>query len=72
MRSNGIKTDVYYGDKGIKQKMKYANKLGVPYVVIIGEDEINNYNVCLKEMTTGDQVSVSVDQVADIIQQKEL
>ena len=52
--------------------MKYANKLGVPYVVIIGEDEINNYNVCLKEMTTGDQVSVSVDQVADIIQQKEL
>lgn len=72
LRSNGIKTDVYYGDKGIKQKMKYANKLGVPYVVIIGEDEINNYNVCLKEMTTGDQVSVSVDQVADIIQQKEL
>ena len=72
LRANDIKTDVYYGNKGIKQKMKYANKLGVPYVIIIGEDEVNSHNVCLKKMTTGDQMSVPVEQLVDIIKKKEL
>ena len=71
LRENDIKTDVYYGDNSIKKKMKYANKLGVPYVIIIGEDEINSCSVCLKKMTTGEQINVSVDQIADIIKQKE-
>ncbi len=69
LRANNIKADIYYGDKGMKQKMKYANRLGVLYVIIIGDDEINNSSVCLKNMMTGEQLNVSIDDVVRIIKQ---
>ena len=62
-RESGIQTDVYYGDKGMKAKMKYANKLYIPYVAIIGEDEVKNNTVSLKNMFTGEQKTISVDEI---------
>ena len=55
----------------MKAKMKYANKLGIPYVVIIGEDEVNSNTVTLKNMNTGQQKSVAVDNIADEIKTQE-
>lgn len=72
LRCNNIKTDIYYGTKGMKQKMKYANRLGVPYVIIIGEDEIKNSSVCLKNMITGDQSNMTIDDVTRTIKQSKL
>lgn len=72
LRCNNIKTDIYYGTKGMKQKMKYANRLGVPYVIIIGEDEIKNSSVCLKNMITGDQSNMTIDDVTRTIKQTKL
>lgn len=72
LRCNNIKTDIYYGTKGMKQKMKYANRLGVPYVIIIGEDEIKNSSVCLKNMLTGDQSNMTIDDATRIIKQSKL
>ena len=54
-----------YGEqKKFKQKMAYANKLGVPFAVLLGEDEIAE-NVCsVKNMTTGEQVKLSPVEAA--------
>lgn len=62
-RAQGCITDVYYANKGMKHKMKYANKLGIPYVAIIGEDELNSGTVTIKNMTTGEQNTVSFDDI---------
>ena len=61
-RESGIPTDVYYGDKGMKAKMKYANKLYIPFVAIIGEDEIKNNTISLKNMFTGEQKTLSIEE----------
>lgn len=67
LRKNDIKNTVYYDNKGMKQKMKYANKLGVPYVIIIGSDEVNNNIVSLKNMETGEQLNISVEEAIKVI-----
>ncbi|MBE5820231.1 MAG: histidine--tRNA ligase [Clostridiales bacterium] len=65
LREAGINTEVYFDNKKIKAKFKYADKLKIPYVIVIGEDEINTGLLTLKNMTTGEQERLSVE---DIIQ----
>lgn len=64
LRNNGISADVYYGEKGMKQKMKYASRLQVPYVVLIGEDEARSGSVSVKNMSTGSQETVLLEEAA--------
>ncbi len=61
-RNAEINTDVYLEDKKIKAKFKYADKLQIPYVAIIGEEEEQNGTVSLKNMQTGEQVQVSIEE----------
>ncbi len=63
LREAGIKTEVYTEDDKFKKKLTYANKVGVPYVAIIGEDEIKLKKVALKNMKTGEQNLISLDVV---------
>ena len=65
MRDAGIPVDVYYQDKGMKPKMKYANKLGIPFVAIIGEEEKNAGAVMLKNMAEGSQELVKTEELAE-------
>ena len=67
LRNNGINTDVYLENKKIKAKFKYANKLNVPYVAIIGEEEEKNGTVSLKNMETGEQEELSIDRLIEIV-----
>ena len=67
VRGAGIPADVYYQQKGMKQKMKYAAKLGIPYAAIIGESERASASVMLKNMATGEQEAVPVSELADRI-----
>lgn len=69
LRKEGINTEVYLNDKKLKAKLKYADKLKIPYVVIIGEDEINTNTVKIKNMNTGDETSVELDakKICEII-----
>ncbi|MGE5473399.1 MAG: histidine--tRNA ligase [Ignavibacteriales bacterium] len=67
LRSNGINTEIYYNDKGMKGKLNYANKLGIPFVAIIGEDEIKSGEISLKNMYTGEQRSVRSNEIIKII-----
>ncbi|MBO4668826.1 MAG: histidine--tRNA ligase [Lachnospiraceae bacterium] len=67
VRGEGIPADVYYQQKGMKQKMKYAARLGIPYAAIIGESERASASVMLKNMETGEQESVPVSELANRI-----
>ena len=62
LRKNDINTQIYFGNKAIKTQFKYANKLGIPFVIVIGEDEIQNNTVSLKNMETGEQKTMSVEE----------
>ena len=55
LRKEGINTEVYLNDKKLKAKFKYADKLKIPYVVVIGEDEISSNTVKVKNMETGEE-----------------
>ena len=67
LRSEGIKVQLYGEQKKFKQKMAYANKLGVPFAVLLGEDEIAEGMCSVKNMITGEQVKLSpVDAAAHI------
>lgn len=69
-RAAGINTDVYYCEKGMKPKMKYANRLGIPFVAIIGEAEAADGKVMLKDMALGEQSVLSPEEAAKIIAAK--
>jgi histidyl-tRNA synthetase len=63
LRENNINTSILENEKNLKNKLEYANKIKVPYVVIIGENEENNNNYTLKNMETGDQFILNIDKL---------
>ena len=67
LRSAGLKVQLYGEQKKFKQKMAYANKLGVPFAVLLGEDEIAEGLCSVKNMTTGEQVKLSPEAAAQHI-----
>ena len=67
LRENSIKCEIYYEDKAFKKKLNYANRLKIPFVCIIGDDEQNSKTVTIKNMDTGNQESVEMEKVLDII-----
>ena len=58
LRKEGKNTEIYLNNKKLKAKFKYADKLEIPYVVIIGEDEIKERKYTLKNMKTGEEEKV--------------
>ena len=67
LRKNDIPTEIYLENKKIKAKFKYADKLQIPYVIVIGEDEITNNVVTLKDMKTGQQQTLKIEEAIKII-----
>lgn len=63
LREKGKNVEIYFDNKPMKKKMNYANKLNVPYVIIIGEDEIAAGKVMVKNMETGEQELKLVDEL---------
>ena len=63
LRKKGISTEVYLNDKKLKAKMKYADKLEIPYVIVVGEDEINSGIVKIKNMKTGEEKEASIPNI---------
>ncbi len=62
LREQQIPTEVYLEDKKIKAKFKYADKLAISYVIVIGEEELQNNTVTLKNMTTGEQETLTLEE----------
>ena len=66
-RSAGLRTQIYSEQKKFKAKMTYADKLGIPYVAFLGEDEIAQGTCSVKDLRTGQQVSLKPDEAVELI-----
>ena len=62
LRNAGINTEIYLNDKKLKAKFKYADKLKIPYVIVIGEDEIKTQTIKLKNMETGEEKELPLEE----------
>ena len=58
LRENGIRAQLHWEEKKFKQKISYADKLGIPYVIFLGEDEIRDGVAACKDMATGEQTKL--------------
>ena len=55
LREKGVNTEIFLNDKKLKAKMKYADKLKIPYVIVIGEDEVKSGKFKIRNMETGEE-----------------
>ncbi len=67
LRSEGLRVQLYSEPKKFKQKLSYCDKLGVPYAVLLGEDEIAQGKCALKDMRTGQQLLLTAQEAAQVI-----
>lgn len=63
LRAKGRSVETDLVGRSVKAQMKYADKIGAKYVVIIGDEEIKTNTLKVKDMTTGEQQSVSADKL---------
>ena len=69
LRGRGIRVQLYGEQKKFKQKMSYADKLGVPFAVLLGEDEIAQGKCSVKNMRTGEQVVLPAQEAGAYIRE---
>lgn len=69
LRALGVNTEIYLNDKKIKTKMKYADKLEIPYVIVIGDNEIESKKIKIKNMKTGEEIETNfeAENIAELI-----
>ena len=67
LREAGIRVQLYGEQKKFKQKMSYADKLGVPFAVLLGEDELAQGKCAVKDMRTGEQQLLTAQEAAEHI-----
>lgn len=67
LRRNDIPADVMLRNCKFKKKMEYANKIKIPYLVIIGEEEFQNNTYTIKDMNSGEQHTVAIDELLGLI-----
>ncbi len=67
VREAGIAAEIYFNEGKIGKKFSYADKLGIPYAVVVGEDEVNTGIYKLKNMATGDQAELDIQRIIEQI-----
>ncbi len=67
VRAAGIRAEIYPDSAKMKKQMGYANNKAIPFVAIVGENEMNEGKLTLKNMTTGEQSLVTPDELIDVI-----
>ena len=70
LRKAGIKADCDTVERSVKAQMKYANKIGAKYSVILGDSELESGKVELKEMATSEKSEVALADLLDILKEK--
>ena len=63
LRNANINTEIYFDNKKIKSKFKYADRLKIPYVIVIGEDEIKSGLLTIKDMNKGTQEQMPIEEI---------
>jgi len=64
-----VRTQLYTEQKKFKAKMNYADKIGVPYVVFLGDDEVSAGVVACKDMVSGEQTTLPFDETLQRIRE---
>jgi histidyl-tRNA synthetase len=67
LRRSGISTDTDRMGRGLRASMKYADKLGAQYTIVLGDDEIEKGEANIKNMLTGEQTMICLDAVAEFL-----
>ncbi len=67
LRDNGIAAEIYPEPAKMKKQMEYANRRMIPYVVIIGSNELQERKATIKNMISGEQSSVAFDDVCNVL-----
>ena len=67
LRDNGIAAEIYPESAKMKKQMEYANRRAIPYVVIIGSNELAERQATVKNMISGEQQSVALEKVAELL-----
>ncbi|MGE4357194.1 MAG: His/Gly/Thr/Pro-type tRNA ligase C-terminal domain-containing protein, partial [Candidatus Omnitrophota bacterium] len=70
LRKRGIYMDMDYTDKSLKAKMRRADKIGARFVLIIGEDEVEKGEYILRDMSSGEQLSIKKENVVEELVKK--
>lgn len=63
LRGKGVKVDVEMVSRKLRKSLDFANKCGIPYVVIVGEDELNSGKLTIKEMMTGKECTADINKL---------
>jgi histidyl-tRNA synthetase len=71
LRDNNIKCDKDYAGRSLKAQMKYANKMNARYITVIGEDEINNNKIKIKNMENGSEEEIQLNQLLEYMKNKQ-
>ena len=67
VRTAGIRAEIFPDSSKMKKQMGYANDKQIPYVAIVGENEMKENKISLKNMLTGEQTLIDVDRLIEII-----
>ena len=67
LRQGGVRTQLYGEKKKFKAKIAYADRIGVPFAVLLGEDEVNEGAVSVKDMRSGEQKKMPAAEAASFI-----
>lgn len=68
LRTRGIKTEINHMGRSLKAEMKYANKIGAKFTVVLGDDELQTGNAKLKRMSDGEQFEVNLNNIEEILE----
>jgi len=71
LRRSGLSADIDYQQKSLKAQMRYANKIGASYVIVLGEDELKSKKVNIKDMKDSSQRSVAIKDLKDAFNKKD-
>lgn len=67
LRKSGISAETDYMGRGLKPQMKYADKIGAKFVLVLGDDEIASGKIRVKNMQSGEQTETTLEHLADIL-----
>ena len=67
LRTRGIKTEINHMGRSLKAEMKYANKIGAKFTVVLGDDELQTGNAKIKRMSDGEQFEVNLNNIEEIV-----
>ena len=70
LRESGISCELYPDAAKMKKQMNYANAKGIPFVAMVGESEISSGTISLKNMSTGEQVCLTLGEAILMIKNK--